>query len=87
MTLKTSVDKSLAQTTDQADQEKAPRLSLVVCLDQSFYKANQQQKKLFVSIDKTLAELHGFRKDMQVYVRKIDKKQILSLPDYVKTHI
>ena len=57
-----------------------PRTSLVVSLNQSFYKANQQQKKLYVSIDQTIAELHGFRKDMQVFVRRVDKRLLQSLP-------
>ena len=49
------------------------RTSLVVSLNQSFYKANQQHKKFFVSIEQTLAEMHGFRKDMQVILRKIPR--------------
>ena len=58
------------------NQDLCVRNSLVVTLNKGFYKPNQQTKKLFVSIEQGLAELHGFRKDMTIKVKKIEREEI-----------
>ena len=47
----------------------------MVTLKQTFFKSDRSKNK-FVSIEQTLAEIHGLRKDMQVYIRKIPRAEL-----------